>query len=712
MMKKYFNYALASAIVLLSTNFITACSSSDDVAVENNPTYNSVDNTVTAQFVLNVSSAENAMTRQSSATVQRNSNFRGIQDARLIGLSTGKSTWLAPFAGSSTGYGVKKTYDLGTLYGPTAVTASENESSSSRRVLELSMPLTMDAMLVYGRAIPATYTTDVDPDAANGKVNMNIDATPENTTISLVPRLSSTRTDEYNQTCALAVKILNRIVDSQVGGEDANARTINGYTNKAALPALTWKQLGTATGELSHMEEVLASAFKNLTTINPGEYRAGSSSAISSIAFYVYNIAKSVYSNTATNDNDLNAQLLAYEIMRRIENYFEKYDNASYTEAQTAFLDLSVIKNHMLEAIKTMTDVEFDNAYGKVKHGDLKAFPTSFNLPLGVALLTYSSTNGFSHINSSTLPSLLDKNAVLAEDRYMYPSELLYFDNSALRVNKASVVASSYPNGVTPWETDANWTGWTNGAVTSTTRSVAVKNNINYGVAMLQTKVILDTSIGDNFEDNRNEIVSTEANQKLTANEVKQFQLVGVLVGGQHHQMGWNYLAQNTTSDDWSYVVYDNQITSGTVPTPNGEENYTLVFDNYIPQATQTSDVYVALEFKNNGRDFYGVGNMIRSGGTFYLVGKLTLANATNTATFAWPAKYAIPPYTDAGASQEIKRIFIQDYMTTATFKIGQYSLQNAFVTVPDLRSSQTSLGLSVDLQWQTGLNFEAILGQ
>ena len=63
-------------------------------------------------------------------------------------------------------------------------------------------------------------------------------------------------------------------------------------------------------------------------------------------------------------------------------------------------------------------------------------------------------------------------------------------------------------------------------------------------------------------------------------------------------------------------------------------------------------------------------------------------------------------PYKDAGVSQEITRIFIQDYVTTATFKIGAESLKNAFTTVPDLRASQTSLGLSVDLNWREGLDF------
>jgi hypothetical protein len=51
--------------------------------------------------------------------------------------------------------------------------------------------------------------------------------------------------------------------------------------------------------------------------------------------------------------------------------------------------------------------------------------------------------------------------------------------------------------------------------------------------------------------------------------------------------------------------------------------------------------------------------------------------------------------------------------MTTADFVIGANSLQSALVDVPDLRSSQISLGLSVDLKWSTGLKFDdVILGQ
>ena len=693
-MKQNLMIAMMGAIALTGSMGLSSCSSSDEVA-DVNPTYNNVTNEVAVDFVLNVATAPNQFTRMSATTVQRNQNFRGMQDAKLIGLSTGNSSWLAPFAGSSTGYAINKQFDLGTLYGSSAVdnTGNSNSTSSSRRVLELAMPLTTDAMLVYSRAIPSG-----DPEA-DGKVTMNITANPEDITFDLNSRIG-TRSDEYDQTCALAIKILNRIVDSEVIALDE--WTNEGVDNVNPLPALSWKGLGTASkGTLSPLEDILAKAFNTLTTINPNEKRAGSSSAISSIAYYIYNTALSVYNATATGDAELNAQRLAYEIMRRIQNYFEKYN---VSETAIAFLNLSEIKSHMVEA-RAITEADFSYQFNLVQHGDLKAFPTSFGLPLGVALLNYDSTNGFTH--KAPAISLLD-DSELAEENYMYPAELLYFDNSALRVNNNVVAATDYPNGYGTWDDNDNWSGWTTGGVTSSTRSVAVKNDINYGVAMLQTKVALD---GDSFTDNRN-AVTGEANQTLSATDVKNFKLTGIIVGNQSKKLGWNYLATSVYADDWNYVVYDNKINgTGSVPTVTGEENYTLLFDNYIPSGDgkQTSDVYVALEFQNNGRDFYGVGNMIRTGGTFYLVGKLTLANATNSIT--WPTNYAIPPYTADGASQEVTRIFIQDFMTTATFKIGAESLKKAFVTVPDLRSSQTSLGLSVNLEWQTGLNFETVLG-
>lgn len=728
-MKKYLSFAYASAIALIGTYGFTACTSTDDVideapvVVENNPTYDPVGKTVTTQFVLNVSSATSGNTRQTATVVQQNANFRGMQDAKLIGLSTGNSSYLAPFAGGTTTTdwsvsGIKaKTYDLGTLYGATAVdnTETNNADNSSRRIVELTLPLTTDAMLVYARAIKSGT------DEENGKVTATITTNPENITFDLTARLGDRQTS-YNETCNLAALIINRILKSEIVEAAAGSYTHGGYTNVGALPAISWRGIGKTLkdgGSLPPLQENLATLYNQITTLGSNEVRAGSAAAVCSMIYHIYETLTSTLGATPTTDGELNAQRLAAVIKSRVDNYFD----VGATEAATQYQNIgnastaNTIVNGLVTIASVMTSDQYSTNYSHVAHGDLMGLPTSFKLPLGAAQLYFTefngdaSTGGFSYKNPST--SLLDLSATIDPAHYMYPSELMYFNNSALYVNDTKKSADDYPNGYNTWDS-FGWAGasWINGAVTSTTRSVAVKNNINYGVAMLQTKVALGAT---SFVDNRHAIVSSEADQSLTEAEVKGMQLTGIIVGGQNHQLGWNYLAKANATTDWDYAIFDNQIESATIPTG---ANYTLVFDNYHAggQAAQT-DVMVALEFQNNsGKDFYGKGNLVRQGGKFYLVGKLELgskrigtSSGISSSTTAWPTTYAIPPYTAAGASQEITRVFIQDYLTTATFKIGAESLKNAFITVPDLRSTQTSLGLSVDLNWREGLNFDNI---
>ena len=128
---------------------------------------------------------------------------------------------------------------------------------------------------------------------------------------------------------------------------------------------------------------------------------------------------------------------------------------------------------------------------------------------------------------------------------------------------------------------------------------------------------------------------------------------------------------------------------------------------NDVPQ----DKVYIALEFVNNsGTDFFGEHNIIRNGGTFYLIGELDPAKVNEP---IWPTNHPLPPYNADGSSQKIARVFMQDFMTTANFVIGENSLKHAYMTVPDLRYSALTLGLSVDIQWSTGLNFgDIILGE
>ena len=44
--------------------------------------------------------------------------------------------------------------------------------------------------------------------------------------------------------------------------------------------------------------------------------------------------------------------------------------------------------------------------------------------------------------------------------------------------------------------------------------------------------------------------------------------------------------------------------------------------------------------------------------------------------------------------------------MTSATFTLGENSLKHAYVTIPNLASTQMSLGLSVDLKWHAGYTY------
>lgn len=717
-MKKYLTYAFAGAIALAGASGFTACSSdslSDLSGGNTNPTYDAETNSVTTQFVLNVAANTNDnSTRQSATIVQKNSNFRGMQDAKLIGLATGKAnTFIAPYNGETTqtvwtsGSDMKaKVYDLGTLYNPTAVnnTDDKNKEESSHRVVELTLPVTTDAMLVYGRAIPDDDVT------LNGKVTMPASySKPENITFGLVPRLEDS--DTYTQTCNLAALLFNRVMLSEVSAhaKPTTATPRNGYTQKADMPELKWRVIGTLSptdiDALAPLQQNLATAYKVIrdTYVNSTNVHAGSAAAICNVIDDIYSIASSVANATATNDDELNAQRLADVIITRINYYFDRSTTPTLFKALGEIATDGTPK-HVLVANGVVPEAEFsgNGKYAKVTTAYLQTYPRSFNLPDGVSQLMFTDftgspiTGGFEFKTLDNSTSLLDKATALNPTKYTYPAELLYFDNSLLRVTDKEVEAANYPNGYRVWDEDA-WTDWTTSPVVSTTRSVAVKNNINYGVSMLQTNVILDDDV-TKFLDNH----PTADNVTFTQGDIKSFTVTGILIGGQYKNVGWNFIRTDEAATNTNYVVYDNKIADGAIPT--GSPNYTMLFDNY---STTNGNVRVALEFTNNSdKDIYGLGGMIPKGGVFYLAGVLNLST-TSSQNIEWPTHYAIPPYTDAGATDQTqKRIFIQDYVTSATFKIGENSLKNAYTTIPDLRASQISLGLSVDLNWRQGLNF------
>jgi hypothetical protein len=183
---------------------------------------------------------------------------------------------------------------------------------------------------------------------------------------------------------------------------------------------------------------------------------------------------------------------------------------------------------------------------------------------------------------------------------------------------------------------------------------------------------------------------------------------VGIVIGGQSPRVGWNFLPALAGGEKQGYIFDKAIANNGSIPaTGSSDPNYTLVFDNYNATAAQDK-VYIALELQNNtGADFMGKDNLIPNGSNFYLIGELDPAGKDAP---VWPTYHALPPYTDGTTMNNVSRIFIQDYKTVANFKIGEYSLQYAYLTVPDLRSGSVTLGLSVDLSWTTGLTFDDVI--
>ena len=697
-MKKYFSFAFVGAIALLGAGVFTACSSesSMDLGDNTNPNYDATTGLVKSQFVLNIATKTNS-TRSSATTVQAGGeNFRGIDNTLLFAFKTsGKGFVDATFAGAA----AANRYDLGTV---AAAGSLDNDGSNSHRILELAMPTGTDAMLFYGKAIKSS----TDKDEEVGKVTYSIPAsTATGFSFALNNRVAG-NSDKYEHAAQILAAIMTKIVNVSGTYTVVKANYPSWAGSDGDVLTSTWKDLNPTSQArtLSPLEEILYKAFHTLTTYGTNELRGGSANAIHTTVKDLYSVTIKVANATPTSPYEELAKHLAQQINTQITNYFTSSD----TEAITGFKGVDNIKLAM--------GTSWNDNWNDVVSTDISGFPVTFNIPEGAAQLEYTgSTNTFSHKHPGT--SLLDKSKETEPTTYTFPAELMYYCNSGVRTsNKEKTSSSGYPNGVANWDDNSKWdSDWNGTSVTSATRATAMTKNVNYGVAMLKTTVQIKEGITA-LEDNRAALNPGEENKSFTPANIN-FAWTGVIVGGQPVSVDWQFLPTDATFDK---LVYDNHVageaTGTAVPKTAGSAsapNYTILFDNYTTGASQNK-VRVALQFVNNGDDFWGRDNLVRKGQTFYLVAELDPTGKEIPAA-NWDTYYQVPPLDASGVSTKTTRIFVQDYMTTVNFKFTAEghtsSLQNAYVTIPDLRSSQLSFGLSVDLDWRPGLTFDADLG-
>ena len=565
--------------------------------------------------------------------------------------------------------------------------------------------------------------------------------------------------------------------------DGASFETQDGTEYRYYTGQISWKQLGTMydyeydeyestfSGEvvttasgikmgLFPLNEVLGNAYSVITTVKQSgdlkELRAGSASAILRIIQDLYAIVDRCAMATATGWEEQVAKLLAIHIHDRMNEYFAYYNGELdfIRKDDGVTVDVAKLKESLEKsctpdvwnAKKSVINTYLDETY--FVSGNNEGFPVNVGLPYGAAIMKCERSGDLTKVDefsyTTDIPAYGLGDAVFPIKNYRYPAELLYFGNSAIRVSTDVKKASDYPSSVSAWNTEAQWDGWeTMSAVKSDTRSVAMINNINYGTALLATTVKFN---GTSLKDNNKALHPLEEDNVINVQypeSEKGIFVTGVVVGGQADVVGWDftrqpsnpqntaiaYNAQTKRFDGMEFennafdkMIYDKVTTVYKVGSTT-EPIYTMVWDNYdaTKAADEQSDVYIGLELVNNtDQDFWGEMNLVRKGGTFYLLGKLDLAvslanaRANNATAFTNLDQnyYCYPPYDPAnGNTINAPRVFMQDYITKANLILGEDCLKHAYVTLPDLRSSQISLGVSIDMSWIEGLTFDVEMG-
>ena len=330
-------------------------------------------------------------------------------------------------------------------------------------------------------------------------------------------------------------------------------------------------------------------------------------------------------------------------------------------------------------------------------------FPNKINIPDGAVALEYSASNGWKYQSSVTMK----EGNKIAYDKITYPASLNYFVKTAAMANDNAATtlgstASFWPNKdewakydagnnttTDPW---LSLSGWAQG-VKNSTRTIALKEAIQYGVANLKLTIKANE---ENLDDNASQKGGQVKDQNIYVDG--KLKMTGVLVGGQPSEVAWNY--EPTTGAIFDRTVYDNKMNKSAdnvddegidVPVNTSSvANYTLVLDNKnTTGGSQANVVYVTVELVNNTDvDFYGVDGMVPKGGKFYLVGKLDM--------------------NKAGLDKKgLNHIFVQDHTTVANLTI--MNLKNAYNNIPDLRSTSVSVGLAVNLSWVDGIVFDNV---
>lgn len=389
--------------------------------------------------------------------------------------------------------------------------------------------------------------------------------------------------------------------------------------------------------------ETMLTYFPNFKDIHPGSW--------ASVKAAVQQVYTSVYNNT-----DALSQAIRTTILTKAT------DNAGDEGASTGVLDFST--------------------------GDFKtySYPRNIYLPDGAAYVNWDSKN-------SKFVVLTQDNMglnVATLSTYVDPASLYYFGLSNIMTSNAA--QNTKYNDTDSWGTIKG--NYKDGSVVqSTTRSIAIEDEVQYAVGRLDVTVVT--------KNGATELTDNKGTKIQIGTEGANFPITGILVS---NQRAVDYKFETKTSAT-AYTVYDSQTVPATETDdekaprlypastyPEVRKTHTLLLQTLDATSDddENANVNIAVEFENrSGQIIVGKDNQLIYPNTrFYLVGTLK------------PNKNSKQQYV--GTETNIKKAFVQDYVTTANFTVE--SFKNAYNYLPDLRIPHLEIGLSVDLTWKPGI--------
>ncbi len=352
---------------------------------------------------------------------------------------------------------------------------------------------------------------------------------------------------------------------------------------------------------------------------------------------------------------------------------------------------------------------------------DCQGFPADIHLPEGAARLTWdNATQQFVVPNAQDYGRGMDINNL---NDYCYPMNLQYLTLSELVASDSLVLSGSLIDDIhnadgspttpstpttptTPSDSESSYKGWrqlldsvyqnASPVVQNSTRSVAMVRQIQYAVGRLALRARI--SSGTLYDAHG-----------LPVDVTNGFTLKGFIIGGQR-EVDFQYDPVNGAH---RYAIYDTDLNGGTQLV---RRSYWTTYDYILGFGTEADDpIYVAMELVNNGAAFQGADGVIPAGGTFYLVASMVPSEGTNyqygyldqifrkdfntqvnlTVLNGWPDKdndgIPDPDLDEHGNPKPLSGL------ATATYG------------VPSMQTPHRTLGFSVDLSWQDGIEFHDI---